>query len=803
MRRATILLLASILLAPALAGRSTFAQGSARPAQNDPELEARLAAIEKTLDEKRKELGIPGAALAIVKDDKVVYLKGLGLRDVAGNRPVTPDTLFAIGSSTKAFTAMAVAMAADDGRLSLDDSPKKFLPFFKLQDPDADAKITIRDLLCHRSGLNRTDIAWYSGVLTRDEIIQVAARAKPTAKLGEKWQYQNVMFLAAGEIAARAEHTTFERLIGERILKPLGMKTTTLSVAQMKKSKDFALGYDYNFATKETRNLPTRDLSAIAPAGAINSSAREMAEWVRLMLGGGVYKGKRLVSEAGFAEIVRPQMKVGGTVDYGLGWFVRDWNGHKVLEHGGNIDGFNAQVALMPDRHVGFVLLTNVSGSPLGQLAMNEVWTGLVGDPNARVVETGEATMEPKAEAGVYAFPEAGFDVKVDVVDGKLMLTVPGQPTYPLESVAGRRYRLGAPAPAGFFVTFRPAKDKPSATELYLEQPQGNYVLQRKMVDAPAADAGALGDLVGRYADKDQKGTVEIANLNGSVSLVVPGQPPYPLVKKSDDVFSLGGLSAEYVVTVRRASDGKVIGFAIKQPNGTFDFTRSADAKPEITVEELSSRVIKALGGEANLRRHTSSVTRVEFDFVHQGVQGRGTVYAKAPALAGTDTTLMALGKTLGTVRSWFDGHAGGQHVSFANPETFSGKRLDDAKISADFYEPLRWKELYASVVFRGKQKVGDDECYVVEKTPAAGNPVVDFYSTNSFLLVRRDTIEWSETTNTGFPEMTLFKDFRVVGGLVIPFETISSTTANGDVVTKVRDVTFDVAIPDAVFASR
>src|SRR5262249_11443881 len=144
----------------------------------------RLAAIEKTIDEKRKELGIPGVSLVIVKDDRVIYLKGLGVKDVERRLPVTPDTLFAIGSCTKAFTAMAAMMSVDEGKLSLDDSPKKFLPYFKLMDAEADAKITIRDMLSHRSGLLGTDLLWASAVLSREEVIRAVAFAKPTARLG-------------------------------------------------------------------------------------------------------------------------------------------------------------------------------------------------------------------------------------------------------------------------------------------------------------------------------------------------------------------------------------------------------------------------------------------------------------------------------------------------------------------------------------------------------------------------------------------------------------------------------------------
>lgn len=800
MNRLLYLLLVCALAAPV----------AAAPQQPAPEFAVQLAAVEKAVDAKRQELGIPGVSLAIVKDDKVIYLKGLGLRDIARKKPVTPDTLFAIGSSSKAFTAMSVVMAADDGKLTLGDPPKRFLPYFKLQDPEADAKITVRDLLCHRSGLNRTDIAWYSNALTRDQVIEVASHAKATAKLGEKWQYQNVMFLAAGQIAARAENTTYEKLVTDRIFKPLGMKSANFSVKQMQKSRDYSLGYDYNFETKETRNLPTRDLTVIAPAGAINASAREMAEWVRLMLGGGVYNGKRLVSEQGFAEIVKPQMKVAGKVDYGLGWFLRDWNGHKVVEHGGNIDGFNAQVALMPDQNLGFVLLTNVSGSPLGDFTMNTVWTSFLGDPNAAAAAAAAADpgadVDPKTEAGTYAFPEAGFDVTVDYMDGKLSLTVPGQPVYPLENVAGRRYKLGAPAPSGFFATFRPIKDNPSSTEIYLEQPQGNFVLTRKTAVAPSTDAAApgataLGELLGNYrATDDENRTVEIANLGGKVSLVVPGQPPYPLVDKAKDVFSLGGLPADFEVTLRRGSDAKVAGFSIKQPNGTFEFVRAAIAKPEITVDELSAKVIKAAGGEANIRKHTSVVTDVEMDFVHQGIQAKGSNYAKAPAMAASTTTLLALGKPIGTARSYFDGAAGGETVSFAPAETYSGKRLEDAKIESDFYEVLRWKQLYKDVTIKGKQKVDDEECYVVVKIPEKGNPVTDYYSTRTFLLKRRDSISWSETTNTGFPSTSRFDDYRVIGGVSVPFLVTTNNLANGDIVTKIKRIQMDAAIPDAEF---
>ena len=367
-------------------------------------LSAHLTSIEKTIDKRREELHIPGASLVIVKDDKVIFIKGFGQRDIENKLPVTPSTQFAIGSTTKAFTAMLAMMSVDEGKLALTDSPKKYLPYFKLRDPEADSKITIGDLLCHRSGLDRTDIAWYTNKLSAEETIRLVGQVKPTAKFGEKFQYQNVMFLVAGQCVGVAQHSSWSRLLAHRIFEPLHMKQTNTSIGDMERAKDHARGYTYDPVKKSTVLLPYRSLPAIAPAGAINSNATDMAQWLRLLLDGGAYEGKRLVTESSFSELFKKRITVGGGADYGYGWFLRDWNNHSVIEHGGNIDGFNAQVALMPDQKLGFVLLTNVSASPLGTIAMETVWDNLVGAPKPAAGEVVAAgpKVDPALEAGTY-----------------------------------------------------------------------------------------------------------------------------------------------------------------------------------------------------------------------------------------------------------------------------------------------------------------------------------------------------------------------------------------------------------------
>ena len=777
-RRIVTFSLAALLVAAPLANSSALGQKTRRtPAVTAPQpYSDALTAIEKAIDQKRQELGIPGLSLVIVKDDKVIYIKGLGVKDFEHKLPVTPDTLFAIGSASKAFTSML----------------------------DADAKITLRDLLSHRSGLNRTDLAMVTGKLNREELIQVAAMAKPTAKLGEKFQYQNVMYAAAGEAVARAQNSTWDKLIATRIFNPLGMRGSDTTVPAMQKARDYSFGYDYNPTTKITRRLPQRDITPAAPAGAINSNARDMAQWVRFMLSGGVVNGKRLVSEKNFNEAVTKQINIAGTVDYGFGWFLRQWNKHKVVEHGGNIDGFNSQVAFMPDQKLGFVLLTNVTASSLGSFAMNTIWKSLVGDPTASQDQqaSGPAT-DPKLEVGKYQLVSASINFEVTMKDDKLILTVHGQPPYALQSLGARRYKFSDPAPAGFYATFRPIKGKESETELFLEQPQGNLVLPKQTSTESKAsagiDAGPLTPFVGSYESESSKQVIDISVREGKVCLVVPGQPPYPLTETEKNKLSSPGLPETYWIDIARDGDGNVAGIVLHQPEGRFSFRRLAKTGL-IRTDDLIDKMITAYGGEQNMRKHTSSLTKVEIDMESQGVQAEGEISARAPNSTASDMTLKALGKQIGTIVSYFDGASGGEVISFGPEETYTGRRLEDIRLGADFYDVLNWKKNYKTIEVKRMGKVGDEEVYVVEKRGERGTPVIDYVSAKTFLLVKRDSVVVSDTTGVELPVTQSFSDYRMVDGVMVPFKMTSNNIANGDIVLRVADLKWDVAIPDAVF---
>lgn len=778
---------------------STFSQVvSAQTAQTQTsgDLQNRLTKIEEKVEARRKELGIPGMSLAIVKDGEVVLSKGFGYKNFEKQIPVTADTQFAIGSATKAFTALSVLMSQDEGKVSLDESPRKYIPYFKINDAEINEKITVRNLLTHSSGLNRTDLGWYTGKLSREEIIKVAGEAKPIAKLGEKFLYQNVMYLTAGEIVTKVQKTPWEKFVEDKIFAPLGMTNSTMSIPAMQKAKDFSLGYDYNFDTKQTINKPTREISAIAPAGSINSSANDMTKWLKFILNKGAIGDRRLVSEKSFTEWITPQQKItpNGKFSYALGWFVQEHKGKKVIQHGGNIDGFNAMVAFMPDENLGFVMLTNVSGSSLGSELIPIITDGMLSENK---IETPTASTDEAKEAGKYTFAAAGFDIEIKSVDGNLVAIVPNQPTYTLEKIEGKRYKLSG-APEGFFITF---KDD----AIYLEQPQGNFTLPRAGAKPNANSSESAKELIGKYESQQSKGNfIEIKDVDGKTSLVVGNQPPYPLIEKQKDLFGSPLLPDSYSVKIKRTAENKIEGLTLVQPEGEFPFTIATDNKtsetPKISVDELMTKTIEALGGEANLRKLNSRVTEFEVDLVSQGLKGKGSTYEKAPSSNFSKNEITAFGKTIATIEEYFDGTTAGEKTTFSEPETYTGQKLEDVKYKANFYAFLDWKKDNTKAEITGTQKIGDEETYVVRIKPEKATEITYFISTKTFLPVKQNSILVSSTSSQKIPYSTTMSDYRKVDGVMIPFKTVSDNPGSGETIVYVKSVKHNVKIDDKKF---
>ena len=381
-----------------------------------PTLHARgggpLQGLDAFLESARTDADIPGLAIAIVRNDSVVYARGFGVLEHGGSERVDANTLFAIGSNTKAFTAAVVGRMVEDGRMRWDDPVTQHLPDFRLFDPYVTREITMRDVLSHRSGLGRRgDAIWYATPYDRAEVIRRIRYLEPSSSFRSQFGYQNIMFIAAGEAAASAAGSSWDELIATHLLQPLGMGRSNTSVR--------ALEGVANVATPHTLDdgkvvpIAWRNIDNAGPAGSINSSVLDMAQWLRMLLGGGELDGRRILAEATVREIQTPHTIAGSGTDslfpmrhfsaYGLGIGLSDYYGRKLLMHSGGIDGMLSTVALLPEENVGLVLLTNSDAHSIYSPLTYDIIDRLIGAPRrdltARALENDIAARAAAEEA--------------------------------------------------------------------------------------------------------------------------------------------------------------------------------------------------------------------------------------------------------------------------------------------------------------------------------------------------------------------------------------------------------------------
>jgi CubicO group peptidase (beta-lactamase class C family) len=355
---------------------------------------------------------VPGLAIAVVQNDRVIFLKGYGIKEAGKSEPIAADTLFELGSTTKAFTATAMAMLADEKKLSWDDPVRNYVPAFHVADPCTDALITLRDIASHRSGVARHDELWDDSDFGRDELIRRIGIMKIWKPIRAGYQYNNLMFVTAGEAAASAAKMPWEQLIRTRILGPLGMTESRITFAEWP-SSDHATGHRWDAKTGAAIQ-PMRNYDAIAPAGTIKSSAHDMAQWLRFQLAGGLIDGRRLLSSSAIEETHTPQtiIPIGPAtrllypdtnfLTYALGWNASDYHGELLVAHAGALNGFRTNVALLPKRNLGIVILENIGrGSALAALR-NTILDQFLGAPardwNSVLLES-EKSEGAKAEA--------------------------------------------------------------------------------------------------------------------------------------------------------------------------------------------------------------------------------------------------------------------------------------------------------------------------------------------------------------------------------------------------------------------
>ena len=393
--RAAILLVLGLLLVPPVQGK----------AQENP-----LSGLDEFISRVMESWQAPGIAVAVVRNDSVLLAKGYGVKDVRTQAPLDERSLMAVASTSKAFTAAALGMLVDEGLISWDDKVTDHLPDFQLYDPYVTREFTIRDLLTHRGGLPRGDRLWYGSPFDRQEVIRRVRYLEPTWSFRSHYGYQNIMFLTAGELIEALTGTSWDDFLRLGIFQPLGMTTTTTTTRGITDLPNVAT--PHVILEGEVRAVGWRDFDNVGGAGSVNSNAWEMAQWVRLQLGGGVYEGRQLLSDSVMKEMHTPQtvIRMSETTErlfpethfqaYGMGWSLQDYRGRKVVRHGGSLDGMRTQVGMIPEEELGVVVITNLNNSWIPQLILFHIFDEFLGsqekDWNKAIHDV---YMEEKAES--------------------------------------------------------------------------------------------------------------------------------------------------------------------------------------------------------------------------------------------------------------------------------------------------------------------------------------------------------------------------------------------------------------------
>ncbi|HEX2210967.1 MAG TPA: serine hydrolase domain-containing protein, partial [Longimicrobium sp.] len=333
------------------------------------------------VEQGMRDWEIPGLALAVVKDDSVVFARGFGTRTLGRDEPVNEHTSFAIASTTKAFTATAIAMLVDEGKMRWDDPVSLHVPGFQVADPGLSGELTVRDLLTHRTGLPTSDFLWYASGSSTEEILRRMRFMRPFASPRSRYMYNNNAYMVAGLVVQAASGMPWGEFVRRRILEPLGMRGTLTGFAGLDVRGNVATPHLEVEGT--IRPITYRNFDNIGPAGAMNSSVADVARWIRFQLAGGGWDGRRLVSEAQHREMLTPQFIIPQAqyypaarlaaphfTAYGLGWFMQDYRGRKLAMHTGSIDGMSALVAMVPEERLGLVVLINLDHAELRHALM-------------------------------------------------------------------------------------------------------------------------------------------------------------------------------------------------------------------------------------------------------------------------------------------------------------------------------------------------------------------------------------------------------------------------------------------------
>lgn len=569
---------------------------------NAQKKDIRLAGLDTMIRRILKEWNVPGVSIAVVEKNKILLTSGYGTRDVANSKPVTENTQFAIGSCTKAFTASLIGIIQQEGVLDMDVPVTNYLPSLKFYTPELSSQITARDMLCHRTGLPRHDYSWYSGNTgSRDSLLYLLRYLEPSAPLRQTFQYNNYMYAALGGLVEKLTGKSWEKQVQEKFFTPLGMTRSATGV--FNRDGDFSYGYTYRDQKIQPLQFLPENLQAIAPAGAVVSTAKDMANWLLLWTNQGRLNGKEIIPFSFYQQAISSQMIASANLpsrvtpdyyffNYGLGWYTASYRGHYGVGHGGNINGFSSFVTFLPADSIGVFVSVNQNNSGAVRVLSNLILDRMTGasyrDWNSLIKMTG----------GVNAAVATGNSKQ-------------GNPSHPLTAYTGV-YKHAAYGT----ITIREDKDKLTGTlnrwNLKWQHKQYNYftiTIDDAAFDGSEAMNGEFSidpdgnisslkipfengvkdivfikqrtvvvkeaDLKRYTGEYDFNGNIVKVFLSeaGLLKVIVPGQSEYEMIARERDLFTLKGIKG-ISIKFDRDPSGAVNSGSFIQPNGAFKVNR-------------------------------------------------------------------------------------------------------------------------------------------------------------------------------------------------------------------------------------
>jgi len=606
-KHAFVVFLSTIFLAA-----PTFAQSSKKkptvpaPASTGTPV-AKLQGLDDLAAGAMKQWKVPGVAIAVVQDGKVVYAKGYGYRDLEQKLPVTTATLFPIGSITKSFTALTFAILKNEGKVDWDQPVRGYLPEFQMHDPVATEQATPRDLFSHRTGLPRHDLVWYSSDFSREDLVSRLHDLKPNKGFRSAYQYNNLTIATMGYLEGKLTGLGWEGAIREKIFTPLGMSHSDLSVSEIEKTDDHALPYELK--KEVVTKIPYHNIDAIGPAGSINSNVDDMSHYLIFQLGDGKYEGKQVVAENDLREMHSPQTAIPdpppafsmpglGHFSYGLAWVATSYRGHNLVWHNGGIDGFYALLSMLPDDHMGVVVLTNLPNGQTPEVLAYNVYDRLLGlDPmpwfdrfkdleakGKKEEEVGKKNKPTDRKTGTHPshsladyageYQNAGYgSIKVAIKGDALELSLNKLGPYPLEhyhydtfQVPEENDSFAAGEKFQFEMNKKGDIDRLAAA---FEPSVGEDIVFTRAPERISKDV--LQKLAGDYVLNEQ--TITFVVVGDVLRLTVPAQPVYELIPRkalSFDLKSMPGFSVDFQMD----TSGKVTEAVFNQPNGVYHAKR-------------------------------------------------------------------------------------------------------------------------------------------------------------------------------------------------------------------------------------